>query len=1079
MIYQDMNTRMPVSILRLFLSLTALILVINFGQQAYGQTINVGVGATETFNVDTPASDINFLGSGTLDGTGAIQLSGQNIDVTGSANTAVINNVIENGASNTVVLNADGGSGALVLNGDNTFTGTLSVEGGSATAGHGNAFGAPGNILVVQFLSIPGAVADLGGFTMTKNQILINGGSGTEIRNGTLNVTFLSQIGRGEVSAVITGIGSLRKIGALTGVLSAVNTYTGTTTVETSTLRITSTGSINSSSAIIIESSNDTLDVDGGGNAAIGDTVPITNGGTFRLSGSDETIGSISGAGNISLQDNRLTTGNGSNQTVSGVVSGSGGLTKVGAGIFTLSGSNTYTGATTISAGTIEAANSAALGNNSTVTVAAAGTLNLSTGLTVGSLAGSGAVTLNANTLSAGGNDTSTSYSGVLSGTGALSKQGTGTTTLAGVNTYAGGTTVSGGILQGTTASLQGNIINNAALTFDQTTTGTYGGILSGTGSITKSNTGTVTLSGSNTYSGVTTINDGTLTLQGGSAIVDTGAVVVIGGALDVNSAETIGAVSGAAGTINLDADLTVGDATDTSYAGVIQGGNSLIKQGSSTLTLSGANTYSGDTTVSAGTLQVTGSLVSAVTVNANGTLGGTGSIGATTVNGTGTLAPGASAGTLSTGALLLSAPSVLAFELNTPGVVGGGVNDLIAVTGDITLDGILSITDLGGFGVGSYTLITYTGALTDNGLDLPVPPIGLNYSLSTGSNAVVLVVSAIPPQLATSLINRSSIKDIAFHLDVAPNFNDPDGQSLTFTSTGLPSGLSISTSGVISGTVGAEGNYDITVFATDPDGASVNDNFVLTVLNLDDVEIPDPGSQNPDPISQPELLSTTIFDPSTGLMTVECAEFRTNHADFQPNTEQEYPQLSLQFVLTEDSALALLHAEVIIERQATCSDLVEATVDSSQNILSIVYSSNNLTVIDEPETSFAVYTRMDVNTHPLYQTDNVFIFSNILAEEALAEPDDFIFDLEGFDTTQPIRLSDDNCELILPSSIDGSDILLKVDGVDYLIGASASSANLCDLPVGQYLSTPVVINAHYHTSSQPENIVSVILIRE
>ena len=81
-----------------------------------------------------------------------------------------------------------------------------------------------------------------------------------------------------------------------------------------------------------------------------------------------------------------------------------------------------------------------------------------------------------------------------MSGTGSLTKSGAGTLILTGANSYAGGTTVSGGTLQGTTTSLQGNIPNNADVTFDQATTGTYAGIMSGTGGLTKSGAGTLTL---------------------------------------------------------------------------------------------------------------------------------------------------------------------------------------------------------------------------------------------------------------------------------------------------------------------------------------------------------------------------------------------------------------------------------------------------------------------------------------------------------------------------------------------------------------------------------------------------------
>ena len=76
-------------------------------------------------------------------------------------------------------------------------------------------------------------------------------------------------------------------------------------------------------------------------------------------------------------------------------------------------------------------------------------------------------------------------YAGAMSGSGSLAKTGAGTLILTGNNTYGGGTTVSGGILQGNTASLQGNILNNASVVFNQTGAGIYAGTMSGTGGLT------------------------------------------------------------------------------------------------------------------------------------------------------------------------------------------------------------------------------------------------------------------------------------------------------------------------------------------------------------------------------------------------------------------------------------------------------------------------------------------------------------------------------------------------------------------------------------------------------------------
>ena len=153
---------------------------------------------------------------------------------------------------------------------------------------------------------------------------------------------------------------------------------------------------------------------------------------------------------------------------------------------------------------------------------------------------------------------------------------GTGTVTLSGANTYSGGTAASGRSLIGTTTSLQGNIVDNANVTFNQATNGAYAGVLSGTGNLAKSGTGTVTLSRANTYSGGTTVSAGSL----------------------------IGTTTSLQGNIVDNAKVTFNQATNGTYAGVLSGTGNLTKSGTGTVILSGANTYTGGTTVSAGILQ-------------------------------------------------------------------------------------------------------------------------------------------------------------------------------------------------------------------------------------------------------------------------------------------------------------------------------------------------------------------------------------------------------------------------------------------------------------------------------------------
>jgi len=134
--------------------------------------------------------------------------------------------------------------------------------------------------------------------------------------------------------------------------------------------------------------------------------------------------------------------------TISAVISGAIGLVKNGTGTLTLSGNNTYTGSTTINAGTLTANGGSAIANASAVSVGSGAVFNLGASETVGSIAGAGNITLGSFTLTAGGDNSSTTASGIISGTGALAKTGTGILTLSGANTYSGATTISGGTLK-------------------------------------------------------------------------------------------------------------------------------------------------------------------------------------------------------------------------------------------------------------------------------------------------------------------------------------------------------------------------------------------------------------------------------------------------------------------------------------------------------------------------------------------------------------------------------------------------------------------------------------------------------
>ena len=221
-------------------------------------------------------------------------------------------------------------------------------------------------------------------------------------------------------------------------------------------------------------------------------------GATLNLA-NNETIGNLSGGGaaggNVTLGGNTLTVNQTAATTYAGSISdsGTGGLTKTGAAALTLSGTNTYTGATTINAGTLTASGGNAIADTSAVILAnvAGATLNLANNETIGNLSGGGAaggnVTLGSNTLTV--NQTAaTTYAGSISGTGGLTKIGTDTLILAGANSYTGVTDINAGTLVAANAAALGgtgggtNVGSNARLRIDGVAVGAEPVTLNGLG---------------------------------------------------------------------------------------------------------------------------------------------------------------------------------------------------------------------------------------------------------------------------------------------------------------------------------------------------------------------------------------------------------------------------------------------------------------------------------------------------------------------------------------------------------------------------------------------------------------------
>ncbi|MEI6603708.1 MAG: autotransporter-associated beta strand repeat-containing protein, partial [Verrucomicrobiota bacterium] len=605
-----------------------------------GITVNSGAGAVTLGAATGNAVTITLAGAqswtnnstNVLTETNAITNAGFLLTIAGTGNTTI--NGVLGGAGGLTKID----SGTLTLSGINTFTGPLTVEQGIlqvATVNDASANGVFGNSATAVILGKTGGITGTLQYTgatasSTKKFTMATGGTGAFQVDASGTVLTLS--------GVIDGGGGLTKTGAGTLVLSGTNTFSGQLIVEQGILQVAAVNNASANGVLGNSASSVILGKTGG----ITGTLEYTGGGTTTSSTKKFTM-ATGGTGAFQVDTS------GTVLTLSGEINGGGALTKTNSGTLVLTGSNTYTGATTISVGLLKLG-AAGDATNTPLGTADAGTIVSATnaaldlnGFTLGTAE---ALTLNGTGISSGGaltnsSATAATYSGLLTlGSTSSIVASSGNLVLSNEGTISGagfGLTLGGTATGSSLASIIGT----------------------GAGTLTKTGAGTWTLSGASTYTGLTTISVGTLKLGAGTSgsntplgTAATGTSVTSGATLDLNgnsitTAEALTLNGTGVGDVGA---LTNSSATAATYAGLITlevasriGGNSgdiiltntgtitgvfdfrlegsatgsslasiigigagvLFKSGTGTWTLTGANTYTGITRIEGGTLKL------------------------------------------------------------------------------------------------------------------------------------------------------------------------------------------------------------------------------------------------------------------------------------------------------------------------------------------------------------------------------------------------------------------------------------------------------------------------------------------
>ncbi len=559
-----------------------------------------------------------------------------------------------------------------------------------------------GNLISAVFSTL-NPIFDGGVLTATTNTTTNTSFSITG-NGGTIDAGGKSLVFQGILSNFTTTPGFLNIMNSGVGggvTLAGVNTYTGATTINSGTLALTGAGSIATSSGLL---DNGLFDI----TAATGAV----------------SIAALTGNGNVNLGTNSLNLTNATG-TFAGIIGGTGGIT-VAAGQQALSGVNTYTGATTISSGTLALAGAGSIATSSGVLDNGVFDVSAANGaVSIATLTGNGNVNLGTNSLNL--TNAAGTFAGIIGGTGGVTVAA-GQQALSGVNTYTGATTINSGTLALTGAgsiATSSGVLDNGVFDVSAATgpvsiaalagngsvklgtnslnltnaAGTFAGIIGGTGGVTVA-AGQQTLTGVNTFSGALAVDAGAVLTVPSSAALGSGMLQLNGSSstpatLDITGTTTISnpiALSG-------DPVFSIDNGTTTVTSAIADGSTpgDLVKQGAGALVLTGNNTYTGPTSLNAGTLEIDGSITSSVSVAQGTTLLGKGTVSGA-VNNNGTVAPGTATATgilTVSGNYTQSATGVLAIRTTPTNVPGTGF-DQLNIGGTGTLAGTLGIDNIG-----------------------------------------------------------------------------------------------------------------------------------------------------------------------------------------------------------------------------------------------------------------------------------------------------------------------------------------------------------------------------------------------